>query len=262
MEKPNSRGENNFIVGMFVFVALMVMTGFIVFIGGTGFFQGEYTLKIRFEDARGLNVGAPVYMSGILIGRVSSKGLPKGEKGVDVSLSVSKKFKEHLRQDSLATTTTTGMLGDQVVVVSPGTESFDLLKDGDFLKRKDEKKLEDYLATGGNAVESLAKAAFQINVMLEAMNKGGRIEKIMSNLETMTGTLSSGKEDSLTPAIKSLNRILAKVEKGEGTLGALINDPTLHEDMKILLGGAKRSKIIRFMVRETIAQSEEKKASK
>jgi phospholipid/cholesterol/gamma-HCH transport system substrate-binding protein len=110
MEKPNSRGANNFIVGMFVFVSLLVMTGFIVFIGGTGIFSGEYTLKIRFDDARGLNVGAPVYMSGILIGRVGGKNLPADLKGVDVDLSISKKFRDHIRQDSEAQTTTTGVL--------------------------------------------------------------------------------------------------------------------------------------------------------
>jgi phospholipid/cholesterol/gamma-HCH transport system substrate-binding protein len=259
MERPNSKGENNFIVGMFVFVALMVMTGFVVFIGGTGFFQGEYTLKIRFEDARGLNVGAPVYMSGILIGRVSAKTLPKDEKGVDVSLSISKKYKEHLRQDTLAGTSTTGMLGDQVVVLTAGTEAYEPLKDGEFLKRRQEKKLEDYLATGGSAVESLSKAAFQINAALEQINKSGRLERIMANLEQLTDKLNGNKDENLGQAIKSLSRILSKVDKGEGTLGALVNDPTLHEDMKILLGGAKRSKIIRFIVRESIAQGEEKK---
>ena len=37
-----------------------------------------------------------------------------------------------------------------------------------------------------------------------------------------------------------LNSILGKVDRGEGTLGLLLNDPTLYEEVKILVGGARR----------------------
>jgi len=45
-----------------------------------------------------------------------------------------------------------------------------------------------------------------------------------------------------------LNSILAKVDSGEGTLGLMVNDPTLYEDLKLLVGGANRSAIVRAMI--------------
>ncbi len=57
-------------------------------------------------------------------------------------------------------------------------------------------------------------------------NSGIKLEKSLGHLD---GSLTH------------LEAVLKKVDKGEGTLGALINDPTLYEDMKLLLGGAKRS---------------------
>jgi phospholipid/cholesterol/gamma-HCH transport system substrate-binding protein len=45
-----------------------------------------------------------------------------------------------------------------------------------------------------------------------------------------------------------LNSILAKVDSGEGTLGLMVNDPTLYEDLKLLVGGANRSAIVRTMI--------------
>jgi phospholipid/cholesterol/gamma-HCH transport system substrate-binding protein len=44
------------------------------------------------------------------------------------------------------------------------------------------------------------------------------------------------------------NSILAKVDSGEGTLGLLVNDPTLYEEIKLLVGGARRSAVVRTMI--------------
>jgi phospholipid/cholesterol/gamma-HCH transport system substrate-binding protein len=46
-----------------------------------------------------------------------------------------------------------------------------------------------------------------------------------------------------------LNNILSKIDSGEGTLGRLLNDPTVYEDLKLLLGGAERSLVVRSLIR-------------
>ena len=46
-----------------------------------------------------------------------------------------------------------------------------------------------------------------------------------------------------------LNSILAKIDRGDGTLGLIVNDPTLYEDLKLLVGGANRSAVVRGMIR-------------
>jgi phospholipid/cholesterol/gamma-HCH transport system substrate-binding protein len=50
-------------------------------------------------------------------------------------------------------------------------------------------------------------------------------------------------------AAARLESILAKVDAGEGTLGLLLNDPTVYEDLKVLLGGAERSLVVRSLIR-------------
>ena len=45
-----------------------------------------------------------------------------------------------------------------------------------------------------------------------------------------------------------LNSILDKIDQGQGTLGLLLNDPTLYEEVKILVGGANRSTVVRSLV--------------
>jgi phospholipid/cholesterol/gamma-HCH transport system substrate-binding protein len=53
-----------------------------------------------------------------------------------------------------------------------------------------------------------------------------------------------------------LNSILAKIDRGEGTIGLLLNDPTLYEDLKLLIGGAQRSAVVRTLIRMTAEDGE------
>jgi phospholipid/cholesterol/gamma-HCH transport system substrate-binding protein len=45
-----------------------------------------------------------------------------------------------------------------------------------------------------------------------------------------------------------MNSILAKIDRGDGTLGMIVNDPTLYEDLKLLVGGANRSRVVRTLI--------------
>ncbi len=59
-------------------------------------------------------------------------------------------------------------------------------------------------------------------------------------------------QDIVLEAIEArerLNSILAKVDRGEGTFGLLLNDPTLYDDLKRLVGGAERSAVVRTLIR-------------
>ena len=50
--------------------------------------------------------------------------------------------------------------------------------------------------------------------------------------------------------------ILGKMNEGEGTLGLLLNDPSLYEDLKQLVGGAQRSTLVRAMVRMSTSEAD------
>jgi len=58
-------------------------------------------------------------------------------------------------------------------------------------------------------------------------------------------------------ASERLNRILAKLEQGEGTLGLLLNDPSVFDDLRVLLGGAERSRLLRTMIRMAVERGGE-----
>ena len=61
--------------------------------------------------------------------------------------------------------------------------------------------------------------------------------------------------EELSATTASLQRILDKIEKGEGTLGLLVNDPTVFEDLQSVLGGARRSRLLRSMIHMSVDEN-------
>ena len=60
----------------------------------------------------------------------------------------------------------------------------------------------------------------------------------------------------LDRASGDLADVIGYVKAGQGTVGALIADPSVYERLVTLLGGANRSAILRWMVRHAIQKSE------
>jgi phospholipid/cholesterol/gamma-HCH transport system substrate-binding protein len=48
-----------------------------------------------------------------------------------------------------------------------------------------------------------------------------------------------------------LQVVTTRLRLGEGTLGALLEDPTVYEDLSALLRGANRSVLLRSLIRST-----------
>ncbi len=61
-------------------------------------------------------------------------------------------------------------------------------------------------------------------------------------------------------AVKDVQLLIADVKAGKGTIGGLLVDPTVYEDLKILLGNVRRNDAVKALVRAAIA-SEDKKAA-
>jgi phospholipid/cholesterol/gamma-HCH transport system substrate-binding protein len=57
-----------------------------------------------------------------------------------------------------------------------------------------------------------------------------------------------------------LRVIVAGLRQGKGTVGALLVDPSVYEDMKLVLGNVERNDVLRALVRYSIKQDEKKPA--
>jgi phospholipid/cholesterol/gamma-HCH transport system substrate-binding protein len=57
---------------------------------------------------------------------------------------------------------------------------------------------------------------------------------------------------NLSSLSATLRRVGEGVEQGKGTVGALLQDPSIYEDLKVILGNVKRNKLLRTIIRYEI----------
>ncbi len=62
--------------------------------------------------------------------------------------------------------------------------------------------------------------------------------------------------DDLSVTASNLRTLSEGIEEGDGTLGMLAKDPALYEDLRALVNGAERNKLLRYYVRKTVEEGE------
>ena len=110
-----------FWAGIFFLAGAALVAGVIFFIGyNKGIAQPKFTVTVLFDKVGGLMEGAPVRLSGVTVGLVESIGfLPQESagRGIEVKLSVYKKFEAQVRRSTRMSVQTEGVLGAKYVEI-------------------------------------------------------------------------------------------------------------------------------------------------
>src|SRR5271157_40214 len=186
-------------LGAFIVATLAILVAGVFIIGGKQYlFSSTYQLKAQFDNVVGLDAGGDVRVGGVHSGTIRSIVLPHkpGEK-VTVIMDLGKSTHEIIKQDSVATIETEGLLGNQFMAISFGSAGSGDVRNGDL-------------------IASLPP--------LE-----------MSDLFQKTSDILDGSQQAIknaTRATANLDSISAKIDKGEGTAGALVNDKALYTNLE------------------------------
>jgi phospholipid/cholesterol/gamma-HCH transport system substrate-binding protein len=89
-------------------------------------------------------------------------------------------------------------------------------------------------------------------------------KEIVARVKDSKGLLSTLIEEkggaeivrNLAAASRTLRQIVEQIQAGRGTVGALIADPTLYEDLKTLLSNLNRNRVLRSLIRFAIQRRE------
>jgi phospholipid/cholesterol/gamma-HCH transport system substrate-binding protein len=185
-----------FRLGAFIVVTLLMLAFGVFLIGNReSLFRPTYRVKADFPNAAGLNVGADVRVGGIRKGTVRRVDLPTRSGGsVTVVVDLEKTTRDVVKKDSVAAIRSEGLLGDKYVEISFGTDGAAGLKDGDAIA---------------------SQPPFDIADLIDKTNQ---------ILDSASGTMQ--KADAMAGNLKS---VTAKIDQGQGTLGALVNDKTIYQ---------------------------------
>jgi phospholipid/cholesterol/gamma-HCH transport system substrate-binding protein len=104
-------------------------------------------------------------------------------------------------------------------------------------------------------IEQFGHAAEEVALTLEGVRKGdGLAHDILYG-----GTSDSAQAMANVTAITGdLRAIIGDMRAGKGTIGGLLVDPSIYEDVKTVLGNVQRNDVLRALVRYSIHQDETK----
>lgn len=109
-----------------------------------------------------------------------------------------------------------------------------------------------YGAESQKAVAQFGGAADELRLTLKGIREGNGVAKSViygdDNSQVFMQNLNEMSAD--------LRHIVADIRAGKGTLGALIVDPSVYEDLKLVLGNVERNKALRALVRYSIRRDE------
>jgi len=185
-----------FRLGLFIIAALGVLFVGVFLIGSReALFQRTYRVKAEFQNVAGLADGADVRVGGLHKGTVKQIELPKRPDGkMTVTMELEKSTRDVLKQDSLASIKSEGLIGDKYIEISFGSDNAAGLKDGDTISSEPPVDISNLVKKADQLLDSAKDAVTDLN-----------------------GTASN------------LKSISSKVNNGQGTVGALINDKTIYQ---------------------------------
>ncbi len=190
-------------LGAFIVATLAILVAGVFIIGGKQYlFSSTYRLKAQFDNVAGLDAGGDVRVGGVHSGTVRSIVLPHkpGEK-VTVIMDLGKSTHEIIKQDSVATIETEGLLGNQFLAISFGSAGTADVRDGDLIASQPPLEMADLLQKTSGILDSSEQAI-----------------------------------QNATRAAASLQSISAKIDAGRGTAGALVNDKQLYNNLEQTTG--------------------------
>jgi phospholipid/cholesterol/gamma-HCH transport system substrate-binding protein len=185
-------------LGAFIIVTLAILAAGVFIIGDRQYlFTDTYRLKTQFATVVGLDVGAEVRVGGVHSGSVRSIELPKNTTDkITVLMDLSRSTHAIVKQDSVAAIETEGLLGNEYVAVSFGSAQSLNVKDGDSIASQPPLVIADLIKKTDAILDSSQEA--------------------LGNVTVATANLSS---------------ISAKIDQGRGTIGALINDKKMYNEL-------------------------------
>lgn len=245
-------------VGIFVLVSIAIFVyGVFTISGQEELFEKEYTVKTYFDNTAGLLEGAYVRLSGVGVGSVSSIRFSDdsslGE--VQVVMEINKRALARISKDSHATIKTEGLLGAKFVEIVPGQgESIGKARDGIVIRGYTSPEMQEIISQSEEFVTNLTAISRNLDKIVAAFAD----EKQEGFLHTLIY------DEQFAADMKSFSSNLAEVSRmikeGEGSIGALVVDPSVHDALKGVLGEAERNRFVRSAVRYMI-EEKEKKAS-
>ncbi len=265
MYKPGDK-KKIIAAGSFVtFLALIIMI-FIFLIGEqSGIFEKRILLTTQVTNAKNLKEGAPVQLKGVKVGTVDRIEFTDVDT-LTIHFFVMSRYQSWVKKDAYINFRTMGVLGDRFIEILGGSPTSAMVENDDKLVLKIGTEMDQVMAKGEDILAQSTKTIARLNSILEEID-GEQINRAVINIsktvKTADDLIKSINTKNLNSSLANLDKastqlaeISTRIKEGPGTIHSLIYDPTVHDDLQTLLGGAKRNKILNYFIKESIKKNQ------
>ena len=202
------------------------------------------TVRTYMSSVDGLRKGAEVRLSGVKVGSIKninfSPNIPqdlKSQNNIEIVMEISGTLDglpaiERIRTDSRAVLKSAGVLGDNVIDITPGTSAGQPIQNGARIDSLAQKSVGDIINASQTAVSNLNEISADIKEMTERIKEGKGTAGRFLNDETLYLNINK--------AILDAESLITAVRQGEGTAGRIINDPALYNQATEVIAQLKQ----------------------
>jgi len=193
------------------------------------FWERKVQYEVHFTRTGGLQTGAPVSLSGVTIGTVEEMRFPPDPAAnyIQVLINVKGDLAPRIREDTVASIRTIGLLGDRYIELSAGVPESPPVTPGGLIASIDPIDIEALVGQGGDIVTNIVEVTASLKDVLGAIQRGeGLLGAMLRNRELGEATLVDLQRTmaNVQATTASLEKVLQRIDRGEGVLGQLTSD--------------------------------------
>lgn len=216
--------SREFRVGLFVVLGIVVILLFVFSEGRLAQMKG-YEIRATFNYVGGLEVGAPVRVSGVRVGEVTGLDISY-ETTPKVTVTIKLQPQIKIGRHSQITIRTLGMIGEKYVEITPSRDR-DFLVAGASIEGVDAIALERMMSMTEDIIRNLNDVLVGVRTMVADTESQENVKSILSNLDQAVQTGSRFMENvgqMTTALVERVDRISGSLEETSREVRTLISD--------------------------------------
>ncbi len=248
--------------GLFLFIGLTVLLVSIFLLGSNkSLFQDNFNVYSIFDSVQGLNNGAVVTIAGVKAGNIKDILFDSQSGKVKVEYVLEKSLAEKLKNSSTVEIRTQGALGDKFLYINPNLEG-ENIKNNTEITVAEGKDLLSIVSKRGSESEKLFDTIDDLHKIINSISQQNKIPSVINKLDASAGQLQLAtaklnsilNKSELENSFTKLNHIMTKIDSGQGSLGALINDRSIHDRLKNILGAGQKQQNIKSILKNSLQE--------
>jgi len=239
--------KRNIKLGLFVVLGIIVFIFGIFLVGAkSGLFTKSFTVYAVFKNTSGLKPGANIRFDGVKVGTVKSVTI-MNDSSIRVDMNIDESKREFITKSAVASITSDGLMGDELVNITAGAYGSPLAENGDRISSRQPMDMDNMIAKFSGTSSNINAITENLKNLTDNLNtKNGSIQSLFKdttmaiNLQQTLANLKTMSE-VYTQEGNDLRRTTNELTHGNGVLNKLVNDPTLSNNLSETISKLKET---------------------